>query len=163
MSYGAARKTTAAATVLLLTLFATGCTLKQDTHYRVTFGQDVEMTLYKNPTNQVTGLFLFCERQTNNQHPGSCTLDFLKAHVSLSGWGAAQWDTALHQYGDFDDAMGWPQNDRGILSSYYHDGGSSNINNLKCLAISYNYVFNSVNWTTKSRTDSNCQVGKPLS
>jgi hypothetical protein len=83
---------------VLLTVMATGCTLYETKDYYLTGGNGVYLNLKKPVSDAIVfQLTAYCH------YDRVCVGNTLHDQVQISGWGAAEWHTATHYYGDLWD------------------------------------------------------------
>lgn len=92
---------------VLLPILVGSCTLREDTHYKVTTGTKLYAWFFARPSWQISGL-IYKEACNRNI---ACTSDLLAEHTNLQGWGAAEFYDGIRDYTDFwpavDQVYGW--------------------------------------------------------
>ena len=128
-----------------LVFMASSCTLRENTHYKVTTGTKLYAWFFARPSWQISGL-IYKEGCNRNI---ACTSDLLAAHTHISGWGAAEFYDGIRDYADF-----WP-----AVNTVYgwgfdkpRDAGRG------CLVLTKSLSGN-LDWLAETTGRSDCKIG----
>ena len=143
--------------VMMLTaaVTVTGCTLRENRHYRVTSGGNgIYATIFEKPTNQIIQLRRLCALKhgepATRDIPTWCVADVLWSTTRFDGWGAAEWNDGLswHVIPDMRDN----------LNNIEPTVGDLNDTDNRCLGLHKGWN-GDLNWFDRAPNDSNCLEG----